>query len=187
MPQLIFVTGGARSGKSQFAQDCAHSLPGRKVYIATAEPLDEEMAVKITAHRKGRPSEWDTVEEPRHLGKAVMDCAATYDVLLVDCLTLWISNLLTNNSLGEREIKSEVHNLVENCKTVSSTVIIVSNELGMGIVPLDSLTRLYRDIVGKANQQIAAAADEVFLLVSGISLKIKEKKNAAAGSQKSEL
>ena len=172
-PRLIFVTGGARSGKSRFAQDRAHSLKGRKVYIATAEPLDEEMAEKIKAHRKERPSDWVTVEEPRHLGKVVMDCATTYDVLLIDCLTLWISNLLTNNSLKKREINDEIQNLVEHCKKVSSTVIIVSNELGMGIVPLDSLTRLYRDIVGKANQHIATAADEVFLLVSGIPMKIK--------------
>ena len=172
-PQLIFVTGGARSGKSQFAQDCALLLPGRKVYIATAEPLDEEMAEKILAHRKMRPPDWGTVEEPRHLGKAVRKCAATYDVLLIDCLTLWISNLLANYALKEKEINGEVRILVENCKSVSSTVIMVSNELGMGIVPLDSLTRHYRDIVGKANQQVAAAADEVFLLVSGISLKIQ--------------
>ena len=172
-PQFIFVTGGARSGKSRFAQDHAHSLKGGKVYIATAEPLDEEMAEKIKAHRKERPSDWVTVEEPRHLGRAVMECAATYDVLLIDCLTLWISNLLTNNSLKEREIDEEVQNLVEHCKKVSATVIIVSNELGMGIVPLDRLTRLYRDMVGKANQHIAAAADEVFLLVSGIPIKIK--------------
>lgn len=176
-PQLIFVTGGARSGKSQFAQNFAHSLPGRKVYIATAEPRDEEMAERITAHRKARPPDWDTVEEPRHLGKAINDCASTYDVLLVDCLTLWISNLLTNNSLEEKEINSELENLVENCKTVSARVIIVSNELGMGIVPMDRLTRLYRDIAGRANQAIASAADEVFLLVSGIPLKIKQKQH----------
>jgi adenosylcobinamide kinase/adenosylcobinamide-phosphate guanylyltransferase len=131
------------------------------------------MAEKIKAHRKERPSDWVTVEEARHLGRAVMDCAGTYDVLLIDCLTLWISNLLTNNSLKEREIDEEVQNLVEHCKKVSSIVIIVSNELGMGIVPLNRLTRLYRNIVGKANQQIAAAADEVFLLVSGIPIKIK--------------
>jgi adenosylcobinamide kinase/adenosylcobinamide-phosphate guanylyltransferase len=172
-PQLIFVTGGGRSGKSQFAQDLACSLKGPKVFIATAEPFDEEMAERITAHKKARPTGWDTFEEPVNLGKAVVDCGATYDVLLVDCLTLWISNLLTNNSRGEQAIRSEVDNLVENCKTVSATVVIVSNELGMGIVPLDRLTRLYRDIVGKANQQMAAAADQVFLLVSGIPLKIK--------------
>ena len=185
-PKLIFITGGARSGKSQYAQHLAHSLPGRKVFIATAEPLDEEMAEKIKAHRKARPPDWDTVEEPRHLKKAINGCASRYDVLLIDCLTLWISNLLTNSPLEAGEINAELENLVENCKTVSATVIIVSNELGMGIVPMDSLARCYRDIVGRANQAIASAADEVFLLVSGIPIKIKQKQNAGARGQKSE-
>ena len=172
-PRLIFVTGGARSGKSQFAQDLAHSLKGRKVFIATAEALDDEMRQRIASHRRARPSGWDTVEEPRHLGQAVQECTGAYDILLIDCLTLWISNLLTNNSLDEAEIGLEVKNLINSCKTESSTVIIVSNEIGMGIVPVDSLTRLYRDIVGRANQEIAKKADEVFLVVSGISMQIK--------------
>ena len=171
--RLIFVTGGSRSGKSNFAQDLAHSQKGRKVFIATAEPLDEEMGERIAAHKGARPAGWDTVEEPRHLGKAVKECAATYDILLLDCLTLWISNLLTNYSLDEAKITLEVQALIESCKTESATVIIVSNEIGMGIVPGDKLTRLYRDMVGRANQEIAKAADEVFLVVSGISMKIK--------------
>ena len=172
-PRLIFVTGGARSGKSRFAQDLAHSIKGRKVFIATAEPLDEEMQERIATHKRERPSDWDTVEEFRHLGKIVKKCAATYDILLIDCLTLWISNLLTTNSLEEPLISREVQNLIGSCKTERSTVIVVSNEVGMGIVPADKLTRLYRDIVGRANQDIASEADEVILLVSGIPIKIK--------------
>jgi adenosylcobinamide kinase/adenosylcobinamide-phosphate guanylyltransferase len=171
--RLIFVIGGARSGKSQFAQDLAHSLKGRKVFIATAEALDDEMRQRIASHRRARPSGWDTVEEPRHLGQAVQECAGTYDILLIDCLTLWISNLLTNNPLPETEIGQEIKSLINSCKTESSTVIIVSNEVGMGIVPVDSLTRLYRDIVGRANQDIASEADEVYLVVSGIPVQIK--------------
>ena len=170
---MIFVTGGTRSGKSRFAQNLAHSIQGRKVFVATAEPLDEEMRERIATHKRDRSADWDTVEEPRYLGKTVRECAAIYDILLIDCLTLWISNLLTNNSLKEQEINIEVKNLIENCKTEKATVVVVSNELGMGIVPVDSLSRLYRDIVGQANQQIAAAADEVFLLVSGVPMKIK--------------
>ena len=177
---MIFVTGGARSGKSHFAQNLAHSIKGRKVFIATAEPLDQEMQERIATHRRERPPGWDTVEEPRHLGKTVQECAATYDILLIDCLTLWISNLLTINSLEEPVIAREVHELVDSFRTERSTVIVVSNELGMGIVPADSMTRLYRDIVGKANQAIASAADQVFLVVSGIPLKIKEKQNSEA-------
>ena len=171
--RLIFVTGGTRSGKSNFAQELAHSLKGRTVFIATAEALDEEMGKRIAIHQRERPSGWDTVEEPRLLGQAVQKCAGTYDILLIDCLTLWISNLLTNHSLDEDEINREVQSLIESCKTESSTVIIVSNEVGMGIVPVDKLTRLYRDIVGRANQEIASEADEVYLVVSGISMKIK--------------
>jgi adenosylcobinamide kinase/adenosylcobinamide-phosphate guanylyltransferase len=172
-PRLIFVTGGARSGKSNFAQRLAHSKKGSTVFIATAEALDDEMRQRIATHRRARPSEWDTVEEPRHLGEAVQKCAGAYDIVLVDCLTLWISNLLTNNPLPETEIVREVKSLIRSCKTESSTVIIVSNEVGMGIVPMNSLTRLYRDIVGSANQDIASEADEVYLVVSGISMKIK--------------
>jgi len=172
-PRLIFVTGGTRSGKSNFAQDLAHSQKGRTVFIATAEALDDEMGQRIASHQRARPSGWDTVEEPRHLGQAVQKCAGTHDILLIDCLTLWISNLLTNDPLSEAEIALEVKSLIHSCKTESSTVIIVSNEVGMGIVPVDRLTRLYRDIVGRANQEIASEADEVFLVVSGISMKIK--------------
>ena len=174
-PRLIFVTGGARSGKSQFAQDLAHSQKGSTVFIATAEARDDEMRKRIASHRRARPSGWDTVEEPRHLGQAVQECAGAYDILLIDCLTLWISNLLTNNPLPETEIEREIQSLVNSCKTESSTVIIVSNEVGMGIVPVDSLTRLYRDIVGRANQDIASEADEVYLVVSGIPVQIKGK------------
>ncbi len=172
-PRLIFVTGGTRSGKSNFAQNFARSKKGRTVFIATAEALDDEMGQRIASHRQARPSGWDTVEEPRHLGQAVKKCAGTYDILLIDCLTLWISNLLTNHSLSEAEIALEVKSLIQSCKTEGSTVIIVSNEVGMGIVPVDRLTRLYRDIVGRANQEIASEADEVYLVVSGISMKIK--------------
>ena len=174
-PRLIFVTGGARSGKSQFAQDLAHSLEGRTVFIATAEALDDEMRKRIANHRRTRPSNWDTVEEPRHLGQAVQECAGAYDILLIDCLTLWISNLLTNDPLPETEIGREIKSFINSCKTERSTVIIVSNEVGMGIVPVDRLTRLYRDIVGRANQGISSEADEVYLVVSGISMKIKGK------------
>ena len=172
-PRLLFVTGGARSGKSNFAQRLAHSQKGSKVFIATAEPLDDEMRQRIASHRRERPSEWDTVEEPRHLGEAVQKCAGAYDILLIDCLTLWISNLLTSNHLTEAEIAREIKTLINSCKTESSTVIIVSSEVGMGIVPMDSLTRLYRDIVGSANQDIASEAHEVYLVVSGLSMKIK--------------
>jgi adenosylcobinamide kinase/adenosylcobinamide-phosphate guanylyltransferase len=157
---LILVTGGARSGKSCFAQKLAEAVKGRKAFIATAEPLDHEMKQRITLHRKKRPAGWNTVEEG-------------YDVLLIDCLTLWISNLMVNKNMKEKAILKNISNLVTSCKEIPSRVIMVTNELGMGIVPANRLSRLYRDLVGKANQQIAAEADEVYFLVSGIPMKLK--------------
>jgi adenosylcobinamide kinase/adenosylcobinamide-phosphate guanylyltransferase len=170
---LILVTGGARSGKSCFAQKLAEAVKGRKAFIATAEPLDHEMKQRITLHRKKRPAGWNTVEEPLHLEKMIKKCGEGYDVLLIDCLTLWISNLMVNKNMKEKAILKNISNLVTSCKEIPSRVIMVTNELGMGIVPANRLSRLYRDLVGKANQQIAAEADEVYFLVSGIPMKLK--------------
>ena len=170
---LILVTGGTRSGKSSFAQNLAEEAPGRKAFIATAEPLDREMKERIACHREERPAEWDTVEEPLHLAETVKKCGEAYDVLLIDCLTLWISNLLVNKSMMEKAILKKIGDLLTSCRTVSARVIMVTNELGMGIVPSNRLSRIYRDLVGKANQQVAAEADEVYFLVSGMPMKLK--------------
>jgi len=171
--RFILVTGGTRSGKSSFAQDLAEAHNGRKAFIATAEPLDREMKERITRHRNERPAGWDTIEEPLHLAKTVQKCGEAYDVLLIDCLTLWISNLLVNRSMNEKAILKKISALVASCRKTPSRVIMVTNELGMGIVPANRLSRLYRDLVGKANQQVAAEADEVYFLVSGIPMKLK--------------
>jgi adenosylcobinamide kinase/adenosylcobinamide-phosphate guanylyltransferase len=170
---LILVTGGTRSGKSSFAQTLAEAERGKKVFIATAEPLDQEMKKRIALHKKKRPAEWITIEEPIHLAKTVKNCGETYEVLLIDCLTLWISNLLVNTSMSEKAIQKKTSALLASCREVPARVIMVTNELGMGIVPTDRLSRLYRDLVGKANQQVASEADEVYFLVSGIPMKLK--------------
>lgn len=170
---LILVTGGTRSGKSSFAQTLAGAVKGRKAFIATAEPLDQEMKQRITRHRKKRPAGWDTIEEPLHLAKTLKRCGESYDVVLIDCLTLWISNLLVNKSMNEKAILKKISTLIASCKEIPSRVVMVTNELGMGIVPANRLSRRYRDLVGKANQQIAAEADEVYFLVSGIPMKLK--------------
>ena len=172
---LILVTGGTRSGKSSFAQTLADVETGSKAFIATAEPLDQEMKKRIALHKKERPAGWDTIEEPIHLAKTVKKCGETYDVLLIDCLTLWISNLLVNKSMNEGAILKKISALVVSCREVPARVIMVTNELGMGIVPSNRLSRLYRDLVGKANQQVASEADEVYFLVSGIPMKLKGK------------
>ena len=171
--QLILVTGGTRSGKSSFAQNLAEAEKGRKAFIATAEPLDQEMKERIILHKNERPAGWTTVEEPIHLEKTVKKCGEAYDVLLIDCLTLWVSNLLVNKSMNEKAILKQISALVASCREVTARVIMVTNELGMGIVPANSLSRLYRDLVGKVNQQVALEADAVYFLVSGIPMKLK--------------
>ncbi|MFQ5328728.1 MAG: bifunctional adenosylcobinamide kinase/adenosylcobinamide-phosphate guanylyltransferase [Thermodesulfobacteriota bacterium] len=179
--QLILITGGARSGKSTFALKKAESLPGEQLFIATAEALDEEMAGRIEKHRRERGGHWSTVEEPLAIADVVRRKEG-YGVILLDCLTLWLSNLLHResteggeNSRGEAlsAITKEVDSLIAACKLSDATVIVVSNEVGMGIVPENSIARHFRDIAGIANQRIAAAADELYLLVSGIEMRIK--------------
>lgn len=170
--RLILVTGGTRSGKSSFAQGLAAGTSGRKAFVATAEPLDQEMKDRIARHKNDRPPGWDTLEEPVHLEQAVKKCMS-YDVVLIDCLTLWISNLMVKNTVPEKTILQQIDALLTACKALPSTVIMVTNELGMGIVPANRLSRHYRDLVGTANQQIAGEADEVYFLVSGMPLKLK--------------
>lgn len=178
MNRVIFITGGARSGKSSFALKKAEELPGRKIYIATAEPLDEEMRQRILRHQKERSSEWRTIEEPLKIAELIG--SAPGDVVLLDCLTLWLSNLMRKEE--EEGIDNSITNLLralERFKELSpsgpqsSTLFIVSNEVGMGIVPQNKMAREFRDLSGILNQRVAEIAQEVYLLVSGIPLKIK--------------
>ncbi|MBU4310715.1 bifunctional adenosylcobinamide kinase/adenosylcobinamide-phosphate guanylyltransferase [bacterium] len=170
MGRLIFVTGGARSGKSAFAQKLANNLSKKVTYIATAQARDKEMELRIKIHRKNRPSRWKTVEREKNVTEVLSRIAEKNEVILLDCLTLLISNLLLS---GEKKILKEIRQLVDEVKRVKVTVLIVSNEVGMGIVPDNRLARRFRDTAGRANQIVAQAADEVYLVVSGISTKIK--------------
>jgi len=180
--RLILITGGARSGKSTFALKMADSTPGERLFIATAEGLDEEMVGRIEKHKRERGSHWATIEEPIAVS-AVVGREKGYGVILLDCLTLWLSNLLHSHSADcgkERDseapsnaIVEEIDSFIDACKASDATVIVVSNEVGMGIVPENRLARHFRDIAGIANQRVAAAADEVYLLVSGIEMRIK--------------
>lgn len=174
--KLILITGGARSGKSCFAQKSADAMKGRKVFLATAQALDEEMKSRIEKHKKERPSGWDTIEETQYLNSVIKDCNGKHEVVLIDCLTMWIFNLLEHRGYNESEILKEVRTLIANCKKIQSTVIIVSNEVGSGIVPANRLSRQFRDILGKANQEVASIADEVYLVTAGIPLKLKSGK-----------
>jgi len=177
--KLIFITGGTRSGKSSFAEKTANGLSRSVAYLATAQPLDEEMIFRIKKHREKRLNTWETYEEPIKIRKLVSRLGSEKEVILIDCLTLLTSNLLlrkedkVEDPKLQEEILSEIKKLVEISFKVPAQVIIVSNEVGMGLVPENTLGRVYRDILGRANSIIADRADEVFMMVSGIPLKIK--------------
>lgn len=164
----ILITGGARSGKSLHAEARARALPGRPVYIATAEAGDAEMAARIAVHRARRDAGWENVEAPLDL-VAALDATDAGGARLVDCLTLWLSNLM----LAGRDWRQEAEALAAALGRQASPVILVTNEVGMGIVPENALARAFRDAAGSLNQRIAAAADEVVLVVAGQPLKVK--------------
>ncbi|MFN3478822.1 MAG: bifunctional adenosylcobinamide kinase/adenosylcobinamide-phosphate guanylyltransferase [Thermodesulfovibrionales bacterium] len=190
MNRVIFITGGARSGKSSFALKMATELPGKKVYIATAEPLDEEMRERIKRHKEERGEEWLTIEEPLKIAGLLRELKGRYDVLLLDCLTLWLSNMMLAkevqgsmfNVQDRKGISEEIEEFITTLKDFiapsvlnaqSSALVVVSNEVGMGIVPEKEVARRFRDLAGLLNQKVAEIADEVYLVISGIPLKIK--------------
>ncbi|MBU0675517.1 MAG: bifunctional adenosylcobinamide kinase/adenosylcobinamide-phosphate guanylyltransferase [Proteobacteria bacterium] len=179
MAEIILITGGARSGKSRFAQELAESLGKRCLFVATCPVTDEEMSRRIARHRDERRGRgWETVEEPLELA-AMVEGSSEYDVVLIDCLTLWINNLLFKSDpaeLTEDEITEYAGQLVAACGKRSGTVILVTNEVGLGIVPENPLARLFRDLVGRCNQQTAQGADRVYLITCGIAQSIKEKR-----------
>ncbi|HXW69037.1 MAG TPA: bifunctional adenosylcobinamide kinase/adenosylcobinamide-phosphate guanylyltransferase [Dissulfurispiraceae bacterium] len=167
--RIVFILGGARSGKSGFALKTATALPGRKAYIATAQALDDEMEQRITLHKAGRTDEWQAFEEPVNIQDVITRIHGIYNVLLIDCLTLWVTNLM----LGNDDIEGKVRLLLEALSACRSSVFIVSNEVGLGIVPADRLTREFRDIAGALNQKVASVADEVYFMAAGLPLRIK--------------
>ena len=179
MGQLILVLGGARSGKSGFAQRLAQERGGKAVaYVATAEARDEEMAARIALHRVSRPATWQTVEAPRAVSATILDQARMARVVLLDCLTMLVSNLLLDAEDPfaegvEARVMAEVEALVDCAGTLDGDLIIVSNEVGMGLVPPYPLGRAYRDVAGRANQYLARAADEVYFLVAGLPMTLK--------------
>lgn len=173
--RLIFITGGCRSGKSRYALDYANQHYSKKIYLATCEALDEEMAQRIELHKKARGPEWQTVEEPVRIVEKVKQHGDGAEVILLDCNTLWISNLLMQEK-NDLEIMKEADRLIEAMKQSPSSFIVVTNEVGMGIVPADLLSRRFRDLSGTINQKIAEGADTVIFMVSGIPLFLKKVK-----------
>ncbi|MBI5328887.1 MAG: bifunctional adenosylcobinamide kinase/adenosylcobinamide-phosphate guanylyltransferase [Deltaproteobacteria bacterium] len=182
---MILVLGGARSGKSAYALKLAESRSDKRLYLATAQAIDKEMTERIRKHKKGRGNNWTTIEEPINVIDVIRK-GKKNDVLLLDCLTLWISNLMHKKSevrglpqnasiVGQKSevIYKNINQLASACKQSKANIIIVSNEVGMGIVPDNPMARQFRDIAGYANQKIAEAADEVYFVAAGIGIKIK--------------
>jgi len=210
---FILILGGARSGKSTFAQDIAPKLGGKVLFVATAEPLDSEMASRIEHHKRTRPENWRTLEIGIEVGQKLKDQIKDSDAVLLDCLTLLVSNILTKEdtepsfdytppplhhdehppshhcedsttchceersdeaiSRAENRVMTEMEALIKCIDKHKGTFIVVSNEVGLGLVPDNKLGRIYRDLLGRANQLLAQHASEVYFMASGIPLKIK--------------
>ncbi len=186
MGKLILVLGGARSGKSAYAQKLAKRLTadaGRVAYVATGVACDDEMRARVEQHRRSRPPEWATIEAPTKVAQAIQRAGEEYTVMIVDCLTILITNWLAERgpleepteSMAELEkaILERVEELVRAAKGAKATVIVVSNEVGQGVVPTFKTGRVFRDLAGLANQCIAREADEVYVMWAGIPQKIK--------------
>ena len=173
--RLTLILGGARSGKSAFAQELARERGGDAViFVATAQARDEEMATRIAAHRAHRPAAWETIEAPREIARALQNARGSPRVVVIDCLTLLVSNiLLADESGAEARLTDEVDVLIAWRRVHTVEMIIVSNEVGMGLVPEYPLGRAYRDRLGVINQRVGRQADEVFLMVAGLPVEIK--------------
>jgi len=170
--KIILITGGCRSGKSRFALDYANRHFSKKLYLATCKALDEEMARRVENHKKMRGPEWQTIEEPVEIVDKIRQYGDKMEVILLDCITLWLSNLLMREN-NDPKIMDEVDRLIDVIKQSQTSLIIVSNEVGMGIVPVDQLGRRFRDLSGMANQRIAQVAETVIFMVSGIPIFLK--------------
>jgi len=167
--RTILILGGARSGKTGYALGLAAQSRGERLYIATSEPGDEEMRERIGRHRQERGDTWRTIEEPIDIHRVVREESAPGRIILLDCITLWLSNL----SASSRDIDTALASLISSIQTASGPVVLISNEVGMGIVPATSLGREFRDWQGRANQRIAAACEAVTLMYAGIPVILK--------------
>lgn len=169
--RLILVLGGAASGKSQAALEKAGPI-GPKAFVATGQALDGEMKARIARHRETRPADWFTAEVPRELAAWFRSDGKCYRTIVVDCLTLWLSNRC-GRRIVSADMTTTVDELTQAIRSTPARVVLVSNELGFGLVPTSRSTRAFRDVAGRVNQQIAEAADEVYFVISGQSLRLK--------------
>jgi adenosylcobinamide kinase/adenosylcobinamide-phosphate guanylyltransferase len=178
--KITLITGGARSGKSRLALELARKTGGPVLFVATAEAGDEEMKQRIEAHRKARPTDWTTLEVKSGIGREITQNIGRARTVIIDCITLLINNIFQQNQettdavLIEKAVVAEIKELARCMERSSARFIIVTNEVGLGIVPADRVSRLYRDLLGKANQMLAEIADEVILMIAGLPVSLKK-------------
>lgn len=171
MSKITFIIGGARSGKSSQALQIAKKY--RKVaFIPTCAPLDKEMEKRIQLHKKSRPKHWKTFENPKDIPALLKKIGSSFEIIVIDCLTLWVSNLLLSGA-KERAILAGTSKIAGSLKKIKAESIIVSNEVGLGIVPKNRLARDFRDIAGRVNQIMASKSSNIFFMFGGVSLKLK--------------
>lgn len=183
MGKCILITGGARSGKSRLAVDLAKQSGKAVLFVATATSGDEEMRRRIERHRRSRPAEWVTLEVPEKVGYALIQNASGFGFVIIDCITLLVNNIFSrfpyeqeggiNEKTLEQSVRVEIEELLGSMDKTKADFAVVTNEVGLGLVPPNIVGRLYRDVLGMANQMLARRADEVYLMVSGLPLKIK--------------
>jgi adenosylcobinamide kinase/adenosylcobinamide-phosphate guanylyltransferase len=178
--KIILITGGARSGKSTYAQKLALKTGRPVLFVATAEAGDADMARRIEAHRRSRPAGWTTLEASNRLGRQVAENIGQAGTVIIDCITLLVNNIIgpydetADAELLEKAVVTEIEELIKCIEYSGVQFIMVTNEVGLGIVPADRVSRIYRDLLGKANQMLARHADEVYLMVAGIPLPVKK-------------
>jgi adenosylcobinamide kinase/adenosylcobinamide-phosphate guanylyltransferase len=170
----MLVLGGAKRGKSRFALNLCNSFHRKRIFLATAQALDPEMKERIKRHQKERGGDWVTVEEPINIGHQIRSFDSENTVILIDCLTLWLNNLYMQYDEDQESIWQTIEDLLSQLSIIRGALVIVSNEVGMGIVPDNSLARRYRDDVGSANQRIAQIAQKVVAVMAGIPLALKD-------------
>lgn len=167
----ILITGGARSGKSRFAQQLAAESGGNVLFIATAEAKDKDMRLRIEAHRQARPANWQTLEAPLEVSSIVGQHPEA-EIVVIDCITMLVANIMLRGQ-SEDSVLAEIEALIDRMDELEATFILVTNEVGLGVVPDNALGRRYRDCLGRTNQMLAEHADEVYLIVMGIPVRLK--------------
>lgn len=172
MKKFIFILGGARSGKSRYAVSLAKSIGKKVAFIATADASDEEMKKRIEAHKRSRPADWQVIEEAKDIVRVFVSLDKKIEVAIIDCAGLFISNLLMDN-LSDAEIEKKINSLEKTISESGIVTILVSNDVGSGIVPDNPLARRFRDLIGNFNQAMAKSADEVVFMCAGIPAQIK--------------